>query len=119
MVGTQRTCRAYPIRAAAIECEKARVGGRIEEMDIGRVIELDELELPELGEHDLRLKILAVSAEPDIPHATPAATVDIHHEIDRFEDLPRAISGLRSGRQSGIPISGVATDLRSSLRGLC
>lgn len=71
MVGTQRTCRAYPIRAEAIECEKARVGGRIEEMDIGRVIELDELELPELGEHDLRLKILAVSAEPDIPHATP------------------------------------------------
>ena len=53
------------------------MGGDPENMDISKVIELDKLELPDLGPNDVHLRILAVSAEHNIAHAATADTVNI------------------------------------------
>src|SRR5438270_9861215 len=72
-----RAVRAYAITAEAVARERERVGGDTEQMDVSRVIELDKLELPDLGPGDVRLRILAVSAEHNITHAALADTVNI------------------------------------------
>src|SRR5438270_6774762 len=46
-------------------------------MDVSRVIELDKIELPDLGPRDVHLRILAVSAEHNVDHAALADTVNI------------------------------------------
>lgn len=69
--------RAYAITAEAIAAERARVDDDLDKVDIARVIALDELDLPELSPRDVRLKILAVSAEHNIAHAALADTVNI------------------------------------------
>ena len=51
--------RAYCITTEAIAKERQRVGGDLEKFDVTRVIQLDELELPELGPRDCQLRILA------------------------------------------------------------
>src|SRR5437764_12323459 len=72
-----RTVRAYAITSEAVARERERVGGDLENMDISKVIELDKLELPDLGANDVHFRILAVSAEHNIAHAATADTVNI------------------------------------------
>src|SRR5437764_8942566 len=72
-----RTVRAYAITSEAVARERERVGGDLENMDISNVIELDKLELPDLGPGDVHMRILAVSAEHNIAHAATADTVNI------------------------------------------
>jgi len=71
------TVPAYAITVEAIEKEKARVGGDPTAIDVSRVVQLDELELPDLGPGDVRLRILAASAEHNVDHAATADTVNI------------------------------------------
>src|SRR5260370_3479246 len=72
-----RTVRAYAIRSDAIAEERDRVGGDPSDMDVSRVIRLDDLELRELGPTDVHLRIIAASAEHNIDHAATADTVNI------------------------------------------
>lgn len=69
--------RAYSITAEAIAAERARVNDDVDRIDITRVIALDTLELPAVGPRDVRLRILAVSAEHNLTHAATADTVNI------------------------------------------
>lgn len=71
------TVRAYCITAEAIAQERERVGGRVQETDVSRVLKLDELVLRDLGPTDVHLRILAVSAEHNVDHAAMADTVNI------------------------------------------
>jgi NADPH:quinone reductase-like Zn-dependent oxidoreductase len=69
--------RAFSISAEAIAEESARVGGDLEKFDVSRVIRLDDVELRPVGPADVRLRILAVSAEHNVDHAALADTVNI------------------------------------------
>jgi len=69
--------RSYAITAEAIATERARVDDDLDKVDISRVIALDELERADLTPRDVRLRILAVSAEHNIAHAALADTVNI------------------------------------------
>ncbi len=69
--------RAYSITAEAIAAERARVSDDVDQIDITRVIGLDTLELPAVGPRDVRLRVLAVSAEHNLTHAATADTVNI------------------------------------------
>jgi crotonyl-CoA carboxylase/reductase len=69
--------RAYSISAESIAAERARVGGDLEKFDVSRVIRLDEVELRPMGPRDVRLRILAVSAEHNVDHAALADTTNI------------------------------------------
>jgi NADPH:quinone reductase-like Zn-dependent oxidoreductase len=69
--------RAYAITAEAVASETERTGGDFDKFDLARIIKLDEIELRPLGSRDVRLKILAVSAEHNIAHAATADTVNI------------------------------------------
>jgi NADPH:quinone reductase-like Zn-dependent oxidoreductase len=68
---------AYAITAEAIASERKRVGDDLEKVDVSRIIQLDELTLPELGPRDVHLKILAASAEHNVDHAALADTMNI------------------------------------------
>lgn len=69
--------RAYSITTDAIKREGERAGGKWDQIDVSRVIGLDELTLRDVGPKDVRLKILAASAEHNIDHAATADTVNI------------------------------------------
>jgi NADPH:quinone reductase-like Zn-dependent oxidoreductase len=69
--------RAYAINASAVAAERERTGGKFDEVDVSRVIALEELQLRDVGPRDVRLKILAASAEHNVDHAVLADTVDI------------------------------------------
>ena len=69
--------RAYSISGADVDAERARVDQDLDQVDISRVIMLDELELRDTGPRDVRMKILAVSAEHNLAHAALADTVHI------------------------------------------
>ena len=69
--------RAYAITAEAIATERARVDDDLDRVDIARVIALDELDLPALQPRDVKMRVLAVSAEHNIAHAALADTVNI------------------------------------------
>ena len=69
--------RAFSIRADAIAAERKRVKDDLSQVDISRVIALDEVELRKVGPKDVRLRILAVSAEHNVDHAAVADTVNI------------------------------------------
>jgi len=69
--------RAYAITAEAIATERARVDDDLDRVDVAAIIALDELELPALSARDVKLRILAVSAEHNIAHAALADTVNI------------------------------------------
>ncbi len=69
--------RAYCITADAIAAERKRVGDDLTKFDIASVVQLDEVELRELGPSDVRLRILAVSAEHNVDHAALADTMNI------------------------------------------
>ena len=68
---------AYSIRAEDIAKETERVGGEQARFDVARVLQLDELELPAVGPDDVRMRVLAVSAEHNIDHMATADTVNI------------------------------------------
>jgi NADPH2:quinone reductase len=68
---------AYSITAEAIAQEQERVGGDLSSFDISRVIRMDKLDLPDVGPGDVRLRILAASAEHNVDHAAVADTVNI------------------------------------------
>src|SRR5258708_5382859 len=72
-----RTVRAYSITADAVAREKERVGNDTDQMDVSNVIQLDKLELPDVGPNDVHVKILAVSGEHNVDHAALADTVNI------------------------------------------
>ncbi len=69
--------RAYSISVADVAAERERVNQDLDRVDVSRVIQLDELELAEMGPRDVRLRILAVSAEHNVDHAALADTVNI------------------------------------------
>ncbi len=69
--------RAYAITAEAIAQERARVDDDLERVDIASIISLEEVKLSDLGPRDVRLRVLAVSAEHNIAHAALADTVNI------------------------------------------
>ena len=69
--------RAYSISAEAIAAERERVRDDLSAFDIARVVKLDDLELRDIGQNDVHLKILAVSAEHNVDHAALADTVNI------------------------------------------
>jgi crotonyl-CoA carboxylase/reductase len=69
--------RAYSISVADVAAERERVNQDLDQVDVSRVIQLDELELAEMGPRDVRLRILAVSAEHNVDHAALADTVNI------------------------------------------
>ena len=68
---------AYSISAESIAKERERVDGDLDRFDVSRVIQLDQLELPKLGDEDVHLKILAVSVEHNVDHAALADTTNI------------------------------------------
>jgi len=68
---------AYSISVDSIAAERDRVGGDLQKVDVSRVIQLDEVELAELGAGDVHLRILAVSAEHNVDHAALADTTNI------------------------------------------
>ncbi len=69
--------KAFSITADAIAEESRRVGGDLEKFDVSRVIRLDDVELRDLSAGDVRLRILAVSAEHNVDHAALADTMNI------------------------------------------
>ncbi len=69
--------RAYSISVDDIAEEAKRSGGDFDKVDVSRVIKLDTLELPPLGPGNVKLKMLAVSAEHNVDHAALADTVNI------------------------------------------
>ena len=69
--------RAYSISAETIAQENQRVGGDLEKFDVSRVIQLDELELREMGSRDVHVRVLVVSAEHNVDHAALADTMNI------------------------------------------
>jgi NADPH:quinone reductase-like Zn-dependent oxidoreductase len=71
------TVPAYSITTDAIAAEQERSGTNPADIDVSKVLQLDELELRPLGPGDVRLRILAVSAEHNIDHATTADTINI------------------------------------------
>src|SRR5436305_1256565 len=72
-----RTVRAYCITAESVARERERVGGNPKDMDVSKVVELDKLELRDVGPRDVHMRILAASAEHNIDHAATADTVNI------------------------------------------
>lgn len=71
------TTRAFSISAPDIEAEKERCGGDLDKFEFARVLKLDTLELPDPGPDDVRLRILAASAEHNVDHAILADTINI------------------------------------------
>ncbi|MDP7570186.1 MAG: hypothetical protein QF391_01145, partial [Myxococcota bacterium] len=68
---------AYSISAESIATERERVGDDLQKVDVSRIIQLDDVELREIGPGDVHLKILAVSAEHNVDHAALADTMNI------------------------------------------
>ena len=71
------TTRAYSITAERLAAETEASGGDPSAIDVSKVVALDELELRDVGPRDVRLKILAASAEHNIDHAATADTINI------------------------------------------
>jgi NADPH:quinone reductase-like Zn-dependent oxidoreductase len=69
--------RAYAITAQDVAREAELSGGDFDKVDISKIIKLDDLELRPVGPRDVKLKILAASAEHNISHAALADTVNI------------------------------------------
>ncbi len=69
--------KAFSISAEAIAAERKRVNDELDQVDIARVVALDTIELPDPGPSDVRMRVLAVSAEHNVDHAALADTVNI------------------------------------------
>ncbi len=71
------TVPAYSITTDAIAAEKERADRSNEDIDVAKILTIDTLDLPALKPTEVRMKILAVSAEHNIDHAVTADTVNI------------------------------------------
>ena len=71
------TTKAYAITAEAVAAETEAAGGDVHKIDVSKVVSLADLELRDLEPNDVKLKILAVSAEHNIDHAATADTINI------------------------------------------
>jgi NADPH:quinone reductase-like Zn-dependent oxidoreductase len=71
------TTRAYSITAERLAAAAEEAGGDPSAIDVSKVVALDDLELRDVGPRDVRLKILAASAEHNIDHAATADTINI------------------------------------------
>ena len=69
--------RAWSITAEAVAAERERTGGKAADIDVSKVLQLGDLELRDVGPTDVRMRVLAVSAEHNIDHAATADTVNI------------------------------------------
>lgn len=69
--------RAYAIAAEAIKAESERTKGNPADYRISNIVKLDEVQLRPVGPVDVKIRILAVSAEHNINHAALADTVNI------------------------------------------
>lgn len=69
--------RAYAITAESVAAESARTGGDFGAIDVSKIIGLDDLDLRDVGQRDVKLRILAASGEHNIQHAALADTVNI------------------------------------------
>src|SRR5438067_11761999 len=122
-----RTVRAYAITSEAVARERERVGGDPENMDISKVIELDKLELPDVGPTDVHLRILAVSAEHNIAHAATADTGHIAEArggriylgssaVGEVVDVGPAVTDFKSGDSVITHCNGAPDELGFPLR---
>jgi NADPH:quinone reductase-like Zn-dependent oxidoreductase len=100
--------RAYSISAADVAKERERVGGDHDKVDAANVFKLDELTLREVGPRDVKLRILAASAEHNIDHAVLADTVNIadmrggkiypgNSAVGEVTQVGRDVSGFKVG----------------------
>ncbi len=71
------TVRAYSITTESVAAERERTGGKTTDVDVSKVITIDELELPDVGPTDVRMRILAFSVEHNLDHAATADTINI------------------------------------------
>src|SRR5687767_12979488 len=71
------TVRAYSITTESVAAERERTGGKTADVDVSKVITLDDPELPEVGPTDVRMRILAFSVEHNLDHAATADTINI------------------------------------------
>jgi NADPH:quinone reductase-like Zn-dependent oxidoreductase len=69
--------RAFSITADAVAAERKRVNDDLSQVDISRVVQMDDLQLREMGPDDVHLRILAASAEHNVDHAATADTINI------------------------------------------
>lgn len=69
--------RAYSVAAEDIAKESARVGDDHAHFDLTRILRLEDLPLPPVGPGDIRLRILAFSAEHNIVHVATGNPVNI------------------------------------------
>src|SRR5262245_44057079 len=69
--------RAFSITADAVAAERKRVNDDLNQVDISRVVQMDEVSLREMGPGDVHLRILAASAEHNVDHAALADTVKL------------------------------------------
>jgi NADPH:quinone reductase-like Zn-dependent oxidoreductase len=69
--------RAFSISVDAIASERERVDDDLSQVDVSRIIAMDDLELREMGASDVHLRVLAVSGEHNVDHAALADTVNI------------------------------------------
>jgi len=108
LIHMSRTVRAYCITSDAVAREKERVGGDVHAMDVSRVIELDKVELREMGPTDVHMRILAASAEHNVDHAALADTVNIaearggrvypgNSAVGEVLEVGSQVSGLKPG----------------------
>lgn len=71
------TVRAYSITTESVAAERERTGGKTADVDVSKVITLDDLELRDVGPGDVRMRILAFSVEHNLDHAATADTINI------------------------------------------
>jgi crotonyl-CoA reductase len=71
------TVRAYSITTESVAAERERTGGNTADVDVSKVITLDDLELRDVGPTDVRMRILAFSVEHNLDHAATADTINI------------------------------------------
>jgi NADPH:quinone reductase-like Zn-dependent oxidoreductase len=69
--------RAFSITADAVAAERKRVNDDLAQVDISRVVQMDSVELRDMGPDDVHLRILAASAEHNVDHAATADTINI------------------------------------------
>jgi NADPH:quinone reductase-like Zn-dependent oxidoreductase len=74
---SERLVRVYALSTTAINDEWKRVGGSREAFDVRRVLRAEEVDAQPLGESDVRVRVLIVSAEYNVVHAALADVVDI------------------------------------------
>lgn len=68
---------AYAISASAIAAEYSRHNNDPKQVNVAKVIALEQLTLPEVGPRDVRFRTLAVSVEHNVGHAVKADTMNI------------------------------------------